>query len=128
MFDPTRPGPFYGDFVVGATLPALPAVTLTDADNAVYRAITGDQHALAADTPLYRRVSGSTGRLANPGVVMQYSIGQTTMATRQAIANLYYRSVRVLRPVLTAPVTSPEDDTVAMAELAVVQSVGTPTY
>jgi acyl dehydratase len=30
---------------------------------------------------------------------MQYSIGQTTMATRQAIANLYYRSVRVVRPV-----------------------------
>ena len=73
MFDPTRPGPFYEDFVVGATLPALPAVTLTDADNAVYRAITGDQHALAADATLYRRASGSIGRLANPGVVMQYS-------------------------------------------------------
>jgi acyl dehydratase len=99
MFDPTRPGPFYEDFVVGATLPALPSVTLTEADNAVYRAITGDQHALAADATLYRRVSGSNARLANPGVVMQYSIGQTTMATRQAIANLYYRSVRVLRPV-----------------------------
>ena len=99
MFDPTRPGPFYEDFVVGATLPALPSVTLTDADNAVYRAITGDQHALAADATLYRWVSGSSGRLANPGVVMHYSIGQTTMATRQAIANLYYRSVRVLRPV-----------------------------
>ena len=99
MFDPTRPGPFYEDFVVGATLPALPSVTLTDADNAVYRAITGDQHALAADATLYRWVSGGTGRLANPGVVMHYSIGQTTMATRQAIANLYYRSVRVLRPV-----------------------------
>jgi acyl dehydratase len=80
MFDPTRPGPFYEDFVVGATLPPLPAVTLTAADNAVYRAITGDQHALAADATVYRRVSGSIGRLANPGVVMQYSIGQTTMA------------------------------------------------
>jgi acyl dehydratase len=99
MFDPTRPGPFYEDFVVGATLPALPSVTLTDADNAVYRAITGDQHALAADASLYRWVSGGSGRLANPGVVMHYSIGQTTMATRQAIANLYYRSVRVLRAV-----------------------------
>ena len=44
-------------------------------------------------------VSGSGGSLANPGIVMHYSIGQTTMATRQAIANLYYRSVRVVRPV-----------------------------
>jgi acyl dehydratase len=99
MFDPTRPGPFYEDFVVGATLPPLPSVTLTDADNAIYRAITGDQHALAADRRLYRAASGSDGSLANPGVVMHYSIGQTTMATRQAIANLYYRSVRMLRPV-----------------------------
>jgi acyl dehydratase len=99
MFDPTRPGPFYEDFVVGATLPPLPSVTLSDADNSIYRAITGDQHALAADARLYRAVASGDGALANPGVVMHYSIGQTTMATRQAIANLYYRSVRVLRPV-----------------------------
>ena len=99
MFDPTRPGPYYEDFVVGATLPPLPSVTLSDADNSIYRAITGDQHALAADARLFRAVAGSDCAIANPGVVMHYSIGQTTMATRQAIANLYYRSVRVLRPV-----------------------------
>lgn len=99
MFDTSRLGPLYEDFTVGATLPPLPAITLTDADNAVYRAITGDQHALAADATAYRAASGSAGRLANPSLVMQFSIGQTTMATRQAIANLYYRSVRVLRPV-----------------------------
>ena len=99
MFDTSRLGPLYEDFTVGATLPPLPAITLTDADNAVYRAITGDQHAFVSDTTAYRAASGSPGRLANPALVMQYSIGQTTMATRQAIANLYYRSVRVLRPV-----------------------------
>lgn len=99
MYDPTRPGPFYEDFRVGATLPPLPSVTLNDADNAMYRAVTGDQHLLAADAGRYRAASGSDGALANPGIVMHYSIGQTTMATRQAIANLYYRSVRVLRPV-----------------------------
>lgn len=99
MFDTSRLGPLYEDFTVGATLPPLPAVTLTDADNAVYRAIIGDQHALASDASAYRAASGSNGRLANPALVMQYSIGQTTMATRQAIANLYYRSVRVLRAV-----------------------------
>lgn len=99
MFDTSKLGPMYEDFVVGATLPPLPSITLTDADNAVYRAITGDQNLLAADINMYRAASGSGGALANPGLVMQYSIGQTTMATRQAIANLYYRSVRVLRPV-----------------------------
>ncbi len=99
MFDPTHPGPFYEDFSVGATLPPLPSVTVTEADNALYRSITGDQHVLAADVRRYRSASGATGALANPGIVMHYSIGQTTMATRQAIANLYYRSVRVLAPV-----------------------------
>ncbi len=99
MFDTSRIGPLYEDFVVGATLPPLPAVTLSDADNVAYRAITGDQHALAGDATAFRTASGSSGAIANPALVMQYSIGQTTMATRQAIANLYYRSVRVLRPV-----------------------------
>ncbi|MEY2958147.1 MAG: hypothetical protein RLZZ01_715 [Actinomycetota bacterium] len=99
MFDTSKLGPMYEDFRVGATLPPLPSITLTEADNAVYRAITGDQHQLAADATAYLAASSSSGKLANPGLVLQYSIGQTTMATRQAIANLYYRSVRVLRPV-----------------------------
>lgn len=99
MFDTSKLGPLYEDFVVGATLPPLPPITLSDADNAVYRAVTGDQHLLVADASAYAAASGAPGRLANPGMVMQYSIGQTTMATRQAIANLYYRSVRILRPV-----------------------------
>jgi 2-methylfumaryl-CoA hydratase len=99
MFDTSKFGPVYEDFVVGATLPPLPPITLSEADNAVYRAVTGDQHLLVSDATAYAAASGGSGRLANPGVVMQYSIGQTTMATRQAIANLYYRSVRIVRPV-----------------------------
>lgn len=99
MFDTSKLGPLYEDFTVGATLPPLPSITLTDADNTAYRAITGDQHPLAADAAAYRAASGSSGSLVNPALVLQYSIGQTTMATRQAIANLYYRSMRVVRAV-----------------------------
>jgi 2-methylfumaryl-CoA hydratase len=106
MFDTSQLGPLYEDFSVGATLPALPSITLTEADNAIYRAVTGDQHLLAADRALARRVTGSDAGVANPGLVLQYSIGQTTMATRQAIANLYYRSVRVLRPVFVGQTLS----------------------
>ena len=98
VFDTSRPGPMYEDFSVGATLPPLPAITLTEGDNSFYRAVTGDQHALAADAAAYRAIGG-TSALVNPALVMQVSIGQSTMATRQAIANLYYRQVRVLRPV-----------------------------
>jgi 2-methylfumaryl-CoA hydratase len=92
-------GPFFDDFQIGETIPPLPAVTVTDADNTMYRAVTGDQHLFSVDVGAFRAAGGS-GSLANPGLVMQYSIGQTTNATRRAIANLYYRSVRVLRPVL----------------------------
>jgi acyl dehydratase len=92
-------GPYFDELQVGMTIPPLPPITVSDGDNALYRAITGDQHRFAADSAAYQR-AGGIGRLANPGLVMHYSIGQTTNATRRAIANLYYRSVRVLRPVL----------------------------
>ena len=95
---PHELGPMFEDFTVGGKIRSLPSVTLTEADNAMYRAITGDEHQFSADVQQYRRIGGR-GALANPGLVMQYSIGQTTNATRRAIANLYYRSVRVLRPV-----------------------------
>ncbi|MEI7546792.1 MAG: MaoC/PaaZ C-terminal domain-containing protein, partial [Actinomycetota bacterium] len=91
-------GRLFEDFEIGGTIPALPPLTITEADNSIYRAVTGDQHRLAADVTAYR-AAGGKGSLANPGLVMQVSIGQTTNATRRAIANLYYRSVRVLRPV-----------------------------
>ena len=98
MVLPHEFGPMFEDFTVGGTIPPLPSVTLTEADNTWYRAVTGDQHLLAADRTIYGR-AGGRGALANPGLVMHFSIGQTTNATRRAIANLYYRSVRILRPV-----------------------------
>ena len=92
-------GPYYDDFELGMIIPPLPAVTLTEADNVAYRMITGDQHFASADRNGYEQVSGFGTGLINPGLVMQFAIGQTTNATRKAIANLYYRSVRILAPV-----------------------------
>lgn len=106
MFDTSQPGPMYEDFAVGATLPPLPSITVSEADNTIYRSITGDQHLLSSDASCFASAAGVDGLLANPGLVMQYSIGQTTMATRQAIANLYYRSVRIRRPVLVGQTLS----------------------
>lgn len=99
MVQPHEFGPMFEDFEVGGTIPPLPSVTLTEADNSWYRAVTGDQHLATADRSIYAQISGASGALANPGLVMHFSIGQTTNATRRAIANLYYRSIRVLRPV-----------------------------
>lgn len=92
-------GPYYDEFKQGMTIPPLPPVTVTEADNVAYRMITGDQHLPSADRTMYAAVSGGNGAMVYPSLAMQYSIGQTTNATRRAIANLYYRSVRILRPV-----------------------------
>lgn len=91
-------GPYYDDFEIGMTIPPLPAATITDADNGWYRALTGDQHLATADQRLYNTMSGSKEALVNPGLMMQFAIGQTTNATRRAVANLYYRSMRILGP------------------------------
>ena len=81
------------------TIAPLPPLTVTAGDNTWYRTLTGDQHLPSADANVWKAMSGSDTPLANPGLVMQLAIGQTTNATRRAIANLYYRSVRVLRHV-----------------------------
>ncbi len=91
-------GPFYDELTIGMTIPALPPVTFNDADNVIYRAMTGDQHLPSVDVRTFGALGG-VGALVNPGLVMQYAVGQTTGATRRAIANLYYRSVRIHRPV-----------------------------
>lgn len=92
-------GPYYDEFEQGMIIPPLPPVTVTEADNVAYRMITGDQHLPSADRAAYAAISGSNQGMVYPSLAMQYSIGQTTNATRRAIANLYYRSVRILRAV-----------------------------
>jgi itaconyl-CoA hydratase len=99
MVLPHEFGPMFEDFTVGGQIPPLPSVTLTEGDNSWFRAVTGDQHLQTADRIIHQQVSGDSEALTNPGLVMHLSIGQTTNATRRAIANLYYRSVRILRPV-----------------------------
>ena len=61
MFDTSKLGPLYEDYSLGATLPPLPSITLTEADNAIYRAITGDLNLLVSDATRYRAASGSDG-------------------------------------------------------------------
>ena len=55
---------------------------------------------MSLDEEISRAVTGRPGRLASPGLVMQLSIGQSTTISRRAIANLFYRDVRLVRPVL----------------------------
>lgn len=91
--------PFAEDLVLGVPLPRAPEVTIDSGLAAQYLAITGDTLPAALSDHVSARLTGAATRLANPGLVVSVSIGQSTVATRRVIANLQYRNLTLLRPV-----------------------------
>ena len=92
-------GPYFDDLTTGQVLPAAPAITLGPGLTAAYQAICGDPLAVALSQPLAEAVTGEPGAVVNPSLVLQVAIGQSTVATRKVIANLFYRGVRLRRTV-----------------------------
>ena len=92
-------GPFYDQLSVGDELPRQPGITIDSGLAALNQSLFGERLALTLDAELCEAVTGRPGRLASPGLVMQVSIGQSTTISRRAIANLFYRDVRLARPV-----------------------------
>jgi len=92
-------GPYFEDFKVGETLPPAPAITIGYGEAAVYQSICGDPLAISLSQPLATAVTGQPQAVVNPALVLQVAIGQSTVATRKVIANLFYRGVRQLATV-----------------------------
>jgi len=82
-------GPFFDDLAVGDRFAGAPGVTLTSGHAAVHQAVLGDRLRLPLDEPLARAVTGSAP-LAHPALVWDVAIGQSTVVTRQVLANLSY--------------------------------------
>ncbi|MCY3960571.1 MAG: acyl dehydratase [bacterium] len=99
MVAPAGDGPWFEDFAVGEQLDPAPAITIGPGEAAVYQAICGDPLAISLSLPLAEAVTGQPGAIANPALVLQVAIGQSTVATRKVVANLFYRGVRQLRTV-----------------------------
>jgi 2-methylfumaryl-CoA hydratase len=91
--------PYAEDLTIGVPLETAPDITVDSGLAAQYLAITGDQLRLALSDPLSRTVTGQRRRLANPGLVISLSIGQSTVATQRVIANLNYANLTMQRPV-----------------------------
>jgi acyl dehydratase len=87
-------GPAFEDLSPGQVFDTAPPVTLTDGLAAAHQAIVGERSWLALSRPLAAEVLG--GAAAPPSLVWNVSIGQSTLATQQVLANLYYRGL-VLR-------------------------------
>ena len=99
MPSPAVEGPFFDELAVGQEFGA-PGLTLTSGLAAAHQAITGDRLALALDRELCRDVTGG-GPVASPALVWDVAIGQSTVVTQHAKANLFYRGLAFSRvPVL----------------------------
>jgi acyl dehydratase len=90
-------GPFFEDLHVGLRVQDAPSLTLTEGLAAAHRAILGGRLRLALDAQLARAVTGEPGLLADPQLVCDVAIGQSTGLTQRVIANLFYRGLAFRR-------------------------------
>ncbi|MGB3441366.1 MAG: MaoC family dehydratase [Actinophytocola sp.] len=89
-------GPWFDELSVGDRFDGAPSVTLTSGHAAVHQAVLGDRLRLPLDDVLARAVTGSAP-LAHPALVWDVAIGQSTVVTRQVLANLFYRGLAFRR-------------------------------
>lgn len=92
-------GPYFEDYVIGEYLPAPPAITVHEGYAAIHQALFGDRLRLPLDANLTKTVTGKERALVNPSLLCNAAIGQTTYASQQVKANLFYRGLIIQRPV-----------------------------
>ena len=85
-------GPYFEELTHGQVFASSPAVTLTGGLAAAHQAIVGNRLKLVLDERLAETVTGE-GPLASPGLVWDVAIGQSTAATQNVRANLFYRGL-----------------------------------
>jgi acyl dehydratase len=85
-------GVWFEEFVRGQVFGNAPAVTLTSGMAATHQAIVGNRLPLMLDERLAAEVTGESP-LAAPGLVWDLAIGQSTVATQNVRANLFYRGL-----------------------------------
>lgn len=93
-------GPYYEDLSVGQVLPRQPSLVVDEGMAALYQSMMGERLPMVMDPAVFEAVTGRPGRLASPALALHLSIGHSTTLTRRAIANLFYRDLRLFKPVL----------------------------
>lgn len=90
-----KPAPYFDDLNIGDVFDAAPSLTLTCGRAAAHQVITGGSLRLSLDSHLSQRVAGA--ELADPALVWDVAIGQSTRVTQRVIANLFYRGLAFYR-------------------------------
>lgn len=99
MRDKTNRGHFFEDFQAGQTLRHAIPRTLTEGDNALYIALTGDRTPLHCDAE-FARALGYQRETLHDLLVFHTVFGKSVPdISLNAVANLGYAEVRFLRPV-----------------------------
>jgi acyl dehydratase len=94
--DEVAEGPWFEDLYRGQVFAGAPALTLSSGQAAVHQSIVGDRLRLHLDDELARATAGRAP-LAHPALVWNVAIGQSTVATHNVKANLFYRGLELLR-------------------------------
>lgn len=89
-------GPYFEDLRLGDALGA-PALTLSSGHAALHQALLGDRTAATLDQRLARAVFGGDVARAPPGLIVDVSIGHSSVFTRRVRANLFYRGLQLHR-------------------------------
>jgi acyl dehydratase len=91
--------PFFEDLEVGQVFDDAPAITLSSGHAVLHEAVFADRLRLPLDAELCREVTGAEQPLANPSLVCNVAIGQTTWPSGRVMGNLFYRGLVLQRPV-----------------------------
>ncbi len=92
-------GPYFEDLSHGQVFADAPGLTLGPGHAVLYQALSGDRLRLPLDHELSAVVTGCSEPLAHPTLVCHVAIGQSTSPSQRVRGNLFYRGLRLLRPV-----------------------------
>ena len=116
MRDKTNRGHFFEDFETGQTLHHAVPRTLTEGDNALYIALTGDRAPLHCDAEFARSL-GYRRETINDLLVFHIVFGKSVPdISLNAVANLGYADVRFLRPVYPGDTLRAESRVIGLRE------------
>jgi len=108
--------PYFEDLEVGQIFDDAPAVTLTSGHMVFHEAVFGDRLRLPLDAQLSRDVTGCDQPLANPSLVCNVAIGQTTGPSVRVMGNLFYRGLVLQRPVFIGDTLRTTTEIVALRQ------------
>ncbi|MGK5093034.1 MaoC family dehydratase [Deltaproteobacteria bacterium TL4] len=112
----TNSGNFFEDFEVGNTIKHAIHRTLTEGDNALYIALTGERYPLYCSAEFARKL-GFERELLNDLLVFHTVFGKSVPdVSLNAVANLGYADVRFLKPVYPGDTLRSESTVVGKKE------------